>query len=149
LTGEALGRALETLVKDGRIARTERRGRVEYESDKCLIPFGAPAGWEAAVFDHYQAMVAAVCRKLQLGSRQAERDDRIGGSTYSYLVWPGHPMEQEVYGLLAKLREMASRLREAVGTYNTLHPGPASGMTRVIAYVGQTLAEHDMEGEDS
>src|SRR6185369_11712130 len=64
LERDALEAALAELVRVGRVTRVESAGTVRYRSDECVIPFGDVTGWEAAVFDHYQAMVTAICTKL-------------------------------------------------------------------------------------
>src|SRR4029079_956906 len=68
LERDALEAALAELVRVGRVTRVERAGTVRYRSDECVIAFGDVTGWEAAVFDHYQAMVTAICTKLRLGN---------------------------------------------------------------------------------
>ncbi|HEY8947170.1 MAG TPA: hypothetical protein VIM73_23160 [Polyangiaceae bacterium] len=143
----SLDRALEVLVREGRISRLERGELVEYRTDRCIIPFGAPAGWEAAVFDHYQAVVTAICTKLRRGSTAAA-DDHIGGSTYGYTVWEGHPHYDEVLGLLGRLRAEAIELREKVSAYNGGHSAPENAAIRVIAYMGQTVLERESTGEE-
>jgi hypothetical protein len=141
LAPDALSKLLERLVNEGRVKRTEQGGHLEYSTELCVLPFGVSSGWEAAVFDHYQALVTAVCAKVRLGSREAARDDRIGGSTYGFEVWEGHPLEQEVYGLLSQLRATAAGLRQRVTDYNRDHPAGEGRATRVITYVGQTVLE--------
>jgi len=139
--------ALDRLVADGRIQRQEIDGIIRYTSDHCVVPFGTSAGWEAAVFDHYQALVTAMCTKLRTGVTAAAPDDRIGGSTYGLVVWDGHPHQEEVFSLLSELRTTASRLRAKVSSYNADHVAPNGVETRVIAYVGQTVLESDRTPE--
>jgi hypothetical protein len=136
----ALDAALERLVAEGHVARVERAGAVEYRTDLCLIPFGAPAGWEAAVFDHYQAVVTAICTKLRNGARSAP-DDRVGGSTFGFNVWQGHPHYDEAVKLLGKLRAEAILLREKITDYNATHSPPDGEAMRVICYMGQTVID--------
>jgi hypothetical protein len=138
--------ALERLVTDGRVARVERAGAREYRTDLCVIPYGTLGGWEAAVFDHYQAVVTAICTKLRAGSGVAAASDRIGGSTYGFKVWEGHPYHDKVTGLLSRLRAETMQLRECVTAFNAAHPAPKSAV-RVIAYMGQTIVEGD-EGDE-
>lgn len=52
-----LHRALELLVKEGKLHTTCSEGKVRYIAGECVIPPRDPLGWEAAMFDHYQAMV--------------------------------------------------------------------------------------------
>jgi hypothetical protein len=134
--------ALARLVADGRVARVERGGAPEYRTDLCVIPYGTPAGWEAAVFDHYQAVVTAICTKLRAGETSAAATDRVGGSTYAYRVWEGHPHYDAAVGFLARVRAEAVVLREQVTAFNAAHAPPASAI-RVIAYVGQTILESE------
>jgi hypothetical protein len=148
LDRDGLEAALAELVRLGRVTRTEQNGSTLYRSDECVIPMGDVTGWEAAVFDHYQAMVTAICTKLRIGNTRADAKDTIGGSTFGFSVWEGHPHEREVLGLLAKLRTESSSLRAKVAEYNAAHPRNDEACTKVIAYVGQTIVESDAAGEN-
>lgn len=116
-----------------------------FESSGCLLPYDDPKGWEAAVFDHYQAVVTSITAKLQLGQRHAARDDVVGGSTFGLSVWPGHPHYEEALGLLRRWREQGSTLRQQILEYNARHDVPAEQKTQVVAYVGQHLVEPHSE----
>jgi hypothetical protein len=146
---EQLRSALAVLVREGKI----RKEGSEFTSDSelflaqgCVIPRGTSGGWEAAVFDHYQAVVTAISTKLRLGA-SAAASENVGGSTYSYFVWPGHPLEQEVFGLLRRLRSEAAGLRQRVDAVNATMQKKRDEMTRVIAYVGQTVVEAEGDVE--
>jgi predicted acetyltransferase len=143
----ALQVALELLVKDGRVTRTERAGIIEYSCDGCVIPVGASHGWEASVFDHYQAVVTAIGTKLRNPGKVDTRES-VGGSTYNYWVWDNHPMRDEVVGLLGQLRERAVDLRQRLDAYNAQQNVPREAMTRVIAYVGQTVLEPEQRASE-
>ncbi|MCA9524667.1 MAG: hypothetical protein KC549_00025 [Myxococcales bacterium] len=65
----------------------------------------------------------------------------MGGSTYGFDVWAGHPLEAEVMGLLAELRERLSSLRERVEACPDRPP--PGGPTRTLVYVGQTVLEDE------
>jgi len=139
--------ALELLVEQGRVTRDANTEVATYTTEVCLIPMGDANGWEAAVLDHYQALVTAICTKLRLGGANADANGRVGGSTYSYWVWRGHPLEAEVYGLLAEVRQRAALLRERVAAYNTDHDHPEPERTRVLFYLGQTVLDPGEERE--
>jgi hypothetical protein len=141
----SLRTALDRLVSEGRIARVERAGVVEYRADLCVIPFDTPAGWEAAVFDHYQAVVTAICTKLRRGTTTASPDDRVGGSTYAFTVWQGHPHYDDAMSLLGRLRAEAISLREKVSAFNERQTPPEHEAVRVIAYMGQTVLEPEQD----
>jgi hypothetical protein len=111
-----------------------------------VIPFGDPHGWEAAVFDHYQAMVTAFVTKLRIGKRRADLSDKLGGSTFVFDLWRGHPMEEEALGFLKAMRERGMALRRQLEEYNRSRPKPAGAAeVRVTAYVGQTVREEDRD----
>ena len=108
-----------------------------------MIPYGSEAGWAAAVFDHYQAVVGAIGAKLQASATRSRKHDAIGGSTFNFDIWQGHPFEDEVLGLLKELRERAHTLRSRVDNYiTTLHP-QTENPKRVVLYVGQNVIEDE------
>ncbi len=67
-------RAMLRLGRDGRLQAQEDG---TWTSDAFIVPVGAKVGWEAAVFDHFQAVSGAILAKLRHGAPQSEADDRI------------------------------------------------------------------------
>jgi DNA-binding MarR family transcriptional regulator len=133
-----IGGALERLVASGRIQRSERKGEQVYRAEALVIPLGAPAGWEAAVFDHFKALVSTIlCR---LGEERTAPADQVGGSTYTIDVWDEHPLAEEVFGALGRIRTSLSDLRERVAKFNEAQSLP-DPHTRVVIYAGQYLIE--------
>jgi hypothetical protein len=132
--------ALTRLVSEGKVTRTESGDVRRYSCDGCLILPGASHGWEAAVFDHFQAIVTAIGTKL-LYAKRADLRDVVGGSTYNFWIWDDHPMHTEVTGFLGRVREQAVDLRQRLDAYNNQNAPAKHTMTRVIAYVGQTLLQ--------
>jgi hypothetical protein len=128
--------AIERLMQTGRVERSEPDG--VFRTRSLTIPFGSPVGWEAAVFDHFQAMVKTITCRLRLTRVAPSLADRIGGSTYSFEVWPGHPHESEAYSTLGKLRAQLSELRTRIERYNASNEIPEKHM-QVSFYFGQTL----------
>lgn len=84
---------LARLTESGLATRDQRSEDTLYTCETYLIPFGDEAGWEAAVFDHYQAMVVGLVTKLRSGTRRAALADSVGGSTFVFDLWRGHPLE--------------------------------------------------------
>jgi hypothetical protein len=130
------------LRERGLIEAREAPGGTEYQSQRCVLGYDDPLGWEAAVFDHYQALVIALCTKLRLGQTRAAPDDTVGGSTFGFDVWPGHPEYDNVLGFLRSLRAQGSELRQRVSAYNDAHAAPGE-KTRVVAYMGQAVLGAD------
>lgn len=139
LDAEVVSGAVRRLLDSG---RAQRGADGLLRCDACVIPVGATVGWEAAVFDHYQAVVSAVCRKLRAGQVRSRFDDACGGSTYGFDVWPGHPHEDEVRTLLARERGRLSDLRARVDAYNAAQERPSDAV-RVLYYCGQTVVDDD------
>jgi hypothetical protein len=146
---DACQAALDELVGEGRVRQVRQGEDVRYESDVLDVPLGALQGWEAAVLDHFQAMIAAITRKLMAGRSSSRHSDQVGGSTWSIDVFPGHPLEAEVKGTLARVRTEVESLRTRVDAHNAA-VGKHEGLERVVVYVGQYVAsEHEASWLDS
>lgn len=144
--------ALERLVLDGRVTRVPDTEPALYECKAFDVPFGAERGWEAAVLDHFRALVTAVGMKLALGRSNAAARDTVGGSTFSFDVVAGQALEQEALGILARHRAELEALRRRVDLYNAQMP-PQQQFRRVVHYLGQYVrddgdARDPMEGND-
>ncbi len=137
LDADALDAALAQLVAEGRATLGDDGA---YVGTSYAIGLDGPRGWEAAVFDHYQAMVATVIQRLRAAKRQAKHVDRIGGSTYTFDLWDGHPNAEPILTLLERARSAAASARKAA----TAVPIPNDAeLTRVTFYVGQNFKGGD------
>ncbi|HEV8247743.1 MAG TPA: hypothetical protein VGP93_18340, partial [Polyangiaceae bacterium] len=135
--------AISELSADGRVSVHAEADEIEYRSSECVIAMGEPVGWEASVFDHYQAMVTAICTKLRTGQKRALAGEWIGGSTYGFDIGTEHPLHDEVVGFLQTTRARAAALRARVDEYNAKTQPAEDSSFRVIAYVGQTVVGLD------
>jgi hypothetical protein len=140
---EALAKPMERLLDSGRVHRLEG-GKLH--AQEFIIPLGAAVGWEAAVFDHLQAVVQTICQRLRASSLSGEERPWVGGSTYTYDVWPGHPLEAEVKAQLAQIRLQCGNLRQRVSEYNASH-GIEDNFEQITTYVGQTGIERTLTDE--
>jgi len=157
LSPDGVERALGLLLAQGRCR--EEAGR--FRADQCVILYGDELGWEAALFDHFQAMVTAIASKVTQGKNRAARDEATGGSTYHFDLYRGHPKEREVLALLSSVRQRASALREEVERATAERTegeraGAAAGEAapaapeeyRVVFYLGQNAVGLDaLRGE--
>lgn len=162
---ERLSPLMDKLVEEGRLRTVQQTQTAElrYTSLGCVIPLGDPQGWEVAVFDHYQAMVTAVCTKLRQGQKSAQSSDLVGGSTFSYTVWPSHPHYAEATEFLGRFRREGAALRSKIASYNQASGLSLSGASeakleaadtrgdqsshepiKVIVYAGQTVQSVDI-----
>jgi hypothetical protein len=140
-----LAPTLERFSSDGRVRESES-GRLE--ALDFVVPLGSTAGWEAAVFDHLQAVVQTIGQRLQRARGTDSRDaDSIGGSTYSFDLWPGHPLESEIKGQLAALRVRLGELRQRLDAHNESAGLPAR-YQQVVTYVGQCILEREPDSDD-
>jgi hypothetical protein len=136
--------ALTRLLAAGRIERIESDDGPRYKAGALVIPLGAPVGWEAAVFDHFKALVTTVMCRVRENRAAPALVDRIGGSTYTIDVWSEHPLAEEVYGTLGRFRAALSELRARVDEFNHGQEVPQSH-TRAVIYVGQCLIREGNE----
>jgi DNA-binding MarR family transcriptional regulator len=143
----AIESTVQGLISAGRIEHLEQDGVSRYSARALVVPVGSPVGWEAAVYDHFKALVTTILSRLN-ENRATAPDDRVGGGTYTIDVWPGHPLADEVYGTLARLRSMLTDLRERVAQHNATEPVPEAH-TRVVVYAGQCLISEDGDGDDA
>lgn len=138
--------ALARLVRDARVEETKSADDVSYGASSMIIPLGSRSGWEAAVYDHFHAVVKTIVCKLRQDADGSAPDDRIGGSTYTFEVWPGHPFAERVYGELARYRAATSELRRQVDDFNAKNARPARH-DRVTAYFGQCVIEEEKDND--
>ncbi len=131
-----LTQAVEQLRREGRVAPVDD-DPAKLQSGECVIGLGARAGWEAALLDHFQAMVRSMCIKLQNGETRALPDDEVGGSTFTFDIWPGHPEEREVRALLRETRARLTALWDRTIQHNQKHATPET-FQRVTFYCGQS-----------
>jgi hypothetical protein len=137
---------LVRLVGEGRVQRTPGLDEPRYEAKALIIPLGAEAGWEGAVFDHFKALVTTVLSRLR-DKQPAQLEDSVGGSTYTIEVWRGHPLEDEVMSTLKRLRATLSDMRRRVVESTEGEQRP-SVRKRVTIYIGQCVLEEDDESGD-
>jgi hypothetical protein len=132
---------LSRLVASGRVQRTSSGEQALYAAREFVVLEGSERGWEAAIFDHFQAVAKTIGARLKAEDATTTQ----GGSTYSFEVWPGHPHESEVLGLLAELRERTGALRKKVREHNAGSSRPPR-FTEVTFYGGQSWVEQESEG---
>jgi len=125
----------------------QRAGEL-YEARDFSVALDASAGWEAAVFDHVQAVVQTICQRLRAGASVPGGSESVGGSTYSFDIWDGHPLAAEVETALARFRREHTRLREQVDAFNRTHGRPER-YRQVIVYGGQCQLERDGSASES
>src|SRR5690606_37791781 len=128
--------ALEHLLETERIRVTDGA----YSTREVVVTQRESSGWEAAMLDHFQAMVKTLCGRLR-GHGDPEEN---GGSTYSSDVSREHPMAREVYQTLAQLRRQLSALRGRVEAYDLEHPDEATP-DLVTVYFGQFVRTAELD----
>jgi len=133
LSLEVAERALQALLEQGRISGDG----AGYRTDVVTIPVGESSGWEAAVFDHYQAMVTAIGKKVT--QPRSAQGDVVGGATLAFDVHDQHPHKERVYGLLAQVRAQVNELWNEVRAHNQEHPVADEHKHRVSFYFGQAV----------
>lgn len=116
------------------------------ESVRFVVPVGDERGWEVAVFDHYRAVLDAVANKLRLRTTNPEGAKVVGGATLVFDLHPGHPMKNEVLGLLKRTRDDVNDVWNRVSNYNRSNPFDRSELMTVTFYLGQNVEHLDTDG---
>ena len=95
-------------------------------------------GYEAAIYDHLSAVVAALCKKLRTRQHNASLKDLTGGATFTFYVPVDDPLWGEVSGYLRenrlRLEDWLTRARALEGQKHA--PGT---LKRVTIDVGQMV----------
>ena len=138
-------RAVELALGDGRLSAADASALSGLRAAQIIIPIDAEAGFEAAVFDHFQAMVSALSAKVRGGATRARHGDAIGGTTLTFDIAPNHPFERDVIGLLDRVRKDLNELWNAVCAHNAEHPVSDDERVRVRFYFGQNVLPSELE----
>ena len=110
------------------------------------IPIDSPEGYEAALWDHINAAVHAICKKIRMSRHRAMPDDRTGGTTFSFLAPVGHPLSAEISAFLSDTRtQMESWLDRARVLQDTEPQNQA--WERITIYTGQMVERIDGDDE--
>jgi hypothetical protein len=143
----ALDAVLRRLTDLGKITATGDGDARVFRAEKLEVLLDAEVGWEAAVFDHYRALVQTICQRLTGANRTPQSSSRTGGSTFTLDVWPGHPHADEAYGVLARFRAQYTELYERIEAHNAKHGKPAE-YDQVVIYGGQHVRPLQIANED-
>lgn len=156
IDGDKLDDVLERLLAEGQVGMEGEDPALDaddtlFYSDDCYIPADAPAGWEAAVFDHFSAVTKVLTTRLRELKYQTMPPEWVGGSTYTFDVWEGHPLFEEVTGLLQRHRAETSELNGRVREHNATSDLSDQDISEVTFYFGQTVIRQDeaFAGESS
>jgi hypothetical protein len=134
-------RAIEELLSSGRLEQVD----AELRSGNMVLPLGGDQGWEAAVLDHFRAVATAVASKVRAGATGSRVSDNVGGSTFTFTVGAGHPLDEAVCDLFRRTRLEAQALWDRVAAFNVAHPPAADQASRVTFYVGQSVEQSEPE----
>lgn len=136
---EALADALRSLEAEGQVQRVGEGEGALYRAQTFVVPVDANHGWEAAVFDHFQAVVRAIGVKLRGGVARASASDVNGGATLGFDVHEQHPHYEETLGLLQRVRAEVNELWQRVEQHNAISPVPEDKKIEVSFYFGQCV----------
>jgi hypothetical protein len=111
-------KALERLASAGRVRIEQGTSGTRYVSGEFAVQLGTSRGWEAAVLDHFQAMVTAISSKILTGRARSSEQDVVG------------------------VRREVEDLRVRVDAHNAgAAPGPRA--KRVVYYMGQYVRDDE------
>lgn len=134
-TESEVAAAVGVLLEDGR-ARDED-GALYGET--LSVPVGSAAGWEAAVFDHFQAVCTAIGQKIRGGISGSNVGDKVGGATLHFDLTDGHPYHERVTDLLRDIRAQVNELWNEVHAYNQENDISEDAKRSLVFYFGQYM----------
>ena len=140
---------LTRLLESRRISLVGTGAQARYATSSFVVAQGETAGFEAAIFDHFQAMVQTFCCRLRRETPDVTvnglmPEDTVGGCTYTFDLWQGHPFAHQVLETLARYRQRLTALRAQVEAYNE-RLGLPSRFTQVTCYAGQCSIPRESE----
>jgi len=135
-----LAQSLARLTETGRIS-SPHGSPGTYSTSTFVIQRGETMGFEAAMFDHFQALVQTLCCRLRGELPDVTVDstppqESIGGCTYTFDLWQDHPFAAEVIETLSRYRDRLSELRTRVEAYNE-EVGIPPRFEQFTCYAGQ------------
>lgn len=137
--------ALALLLAEGRIEE-EASG---YRAPRFLIAADAQYGWEAAVFDHFQAVCTAIANKVQLRHQPNAMSHLVGGSTLHFELTANHPGLPKVLKLLEQVRELTDGVWDEIYQYNEQHPASDAERVNLTLYFGQNVDDLEKLQDDN
>jgi hypothetical protein len=140
---DALNDALSGLEAEGQVQRSGDGDAALYRAQTFVVPVESNSGWEAAVFDHFQAVVRAIGVKLRGGVTRSSAGDVNGGATLGFDVHDQHPNYEEALGLLKRMRTEVNDLWQRVEQHNAVSPVPEDKKVEVSFYFGQCVTHAD------
>lgn len=146
--------AVEPTELDSVLAQLEQQGHVErfgqgeagsFSAREVLVPVDAEHGWEAAVFDHFQAVVRAIGLKVLRGTPRSVQADVVGGATLGFDLCEGHPHLEESLALLQTVRAQVNEIWGKVEAHNATHPILEQDRIELSFYFGQSVVRPNEE----
>ncbi len=128
---------LDRLEIEGKIARHHGDGDRTFTSLQCVLPLEQREAADAAMFDHFQAMVNVIAQRSEQPTRS--HSHLIGGSTFHFEVDEAHPLYNEVLSMLQNIRTTTTNLRSRVDQYNRERSDRPNSTFQVILYAGQNV----------
>lgn len=141
---EGLEPVLRGLVSDEQVRLEDD----QLVADTFQIPVNAEHGWEAAVFDHFQAVATAIGAKVQNRGTAGPVAHSIGGTTLRFEVSKRHPRLERVLSLLAQVRALTDEVWAEVSDHNREHPLSDGDRVNVTFYFGQNVDDPTLFGSD-
>lgn len=132
---DELEEALNVLLDDGRVEVVDGRCRAA----SFLIEEDAEHGWEAAAFDHFQAVAKALANKIYLRTHNLEGAKLVSGTTLHFELTEKHPLLPKVLGLLEQARTSTDAVWDEVYRYNQAHPVNDEERVSLTFYLGQNV----------
>ena len=138
---------LRELEQTGRVNVTHEDSGPVYHSNEVVLTPDEKEGWEASVFDHFQAVANVIAASAEQAG-DTTRNERIGGSTFHFDLSEEHPLREDVLRFFTRIRTEGSALRRRIDEYNRSTDHAHQTPFRVVLYLGQNILAENMLDEE-
>ena len=151
LDPEATRRALQLLIREGRLRRDAPGPDAPITAEDLVVPVGATQGWEVAVHDHFRAVANAIASKVRSGAARAEGGTSSAARPCRSTSAKGTRTASASYRCSPRCANGSTALWNEVESYNARHPLSEAERKRLFFYFGQYLEDGDTEpdGDDA
>ncbi len=132
---------IERLRSAGFLDESTIEGELRYRATDYHVPLGGAEGFEAALYDHFGAVIRAITKKVRLGRLRASSNDLTGGSTFSFDLSPDDPLWEQVTSFLSEQRPRLDGWLSEARKLAAARPSGGAPRQKITIYIGQLVED--------
>mgnify|MGYP002039476199 CR=1 FL=1 len=133
---------IESIRVRGELETSERPDGVTcYQAKRYHIPVGSSEGFESALWDHLSVAVKAICKKVRVARLHSAPDDRLGGTTFSFVVPKNSKIARDIGSFLSEARAQMEAWKAEVEALDETALDDTAERERISIYTGQMVED--------